>query len=295
MCVLVHDEESGTHFVRGLCVKAQHAYCVPSDELMNVDAQAFIKVHKCSKTFEVLAGMRLHYNQWMEQLEAIRNNACSEAVDSLRGPLGMCMNPTIRGAPMTLRSKCAELPHDVKLPKTVDMMFPPDVEGAQPFCLVAAFAIEKRSAVHVRMDVSSLRYIAENLRASGSSTKFKRSPVVHTFAHDEIKWCNQKKRLFMYYRDVDGRTHRKFGKIRDSAGDDDYNAAVVEASSRLHVQYIQLHVPAEASDVGGANPDAENGDMSDVVEDADDEPNTVNDQHVDDDPHVAANISDAEA
>ena len=87
-CSVVHDVGSDTHFVRGLCVKPQFAYCVRSDEMVNVDGHAFIKVHKCSKTFGILAGVKLTFNQWMDQLVAIRNTACTESVDKLRHSFG---------------------------------------------------------------------------------------------------------------------------------------------------------------------------------------------------------------
>ena len=135
--------------------------------------------------------------------------------------------------------------------------------------MVTAFIPDKRSNVYVRLEASVLSYIAEHLIASGSSTKNAPRPSPYTFVHAEVKWNSRRKRSYINYRDVDGIIHYQVAKLRPSAGDDDFDSSVREASEKLHEEYLKLHHPDgdDASVFDGGNDVAANA--NDAMDGAD--------------------------
>ena len=130
--------------------------------------------------------------------------------------------------------------------------------------MVAAFSSDKRSNVYVRLEASTLSYIAEHLIASGRSTRNAPKPSPYTFNHNEIKWNTQTKRPYMNYRDADGTIRFKAAKLRRSADDDDFDLSVLEASEKLHEEYLGLHHPDGDDDPDGDDAEIFDGESDDA-------------------------------
>jgi len=267
-CKVVHADDM--YFVLGGKLANVDAVIVQEHDIIDtIDGCAYVKIDLTSKLFQRLTGQLLRGKAWLSELRTRRETAIYEFIKVRRKAEGMSA-PAVYKTGLQAGKPIAGFKRLVddfeNAPNTVDVTFPPDEEGGEPFQLPVLFTTRAGViAVPLRADV--LDFVVAKLHASGLIDPKKRKRCsddeLHApFTYPEIKWVDGPRQYaYVVYVDADDRVKRKAcGKIKDP-----FNATEMNAiCANLHAFYMEHHHPESANsaiahliDANDVLPDAE--------------------------------------